>query len=85
MADISNIQIRIGRLDGKAWVAATAHSPYFCIQADSKKALYAKLKKLTAFSKKIVEQGSGDREAREKPNNPFKNTEAISLGELEVA
>jgi hypothetical protein len=74
--------IFIGRFGPKRWLAATNKAPYFCLEAESEKALYAKLKKLFIFIPKALEHFQG--EAATQPQS-FETKKKISREELEAA
>jgi len=70
---------------GDKWIAATGHSPYFCLEADSADELDAKLDRLIAFVKKAAAhfQAVSKRE-REQPKT-FIVQKKIRVKELEDA
>lgn len=53
MNNIDDLEIFISRR-GRKWLAATAASPYFCLEADSERALYAKVRRALVFLKKAA-------------------------------
>jgi hypothetical protein len=81
MTDISNLEVHISQF-GKKWLAATNGSPYFCFEADSEKALIAKLRKLVSSAKRFAE--IYESRGREQEPQPFSDhkTRKILVREL---
>jgi hypothetical protein len=49
--DLQEVEIYIGTY-GNKWVAASGAEPYFCVEADSDREVYEKLRRLVAFAKR---------------------------------
>ncbi|MBI2713889.1 MAG: hypothetical protein HYX37_05465 [Rhizobiales bacterium] len=82
MNNIDDLEIYISR-SGRKWLAATATSPYFCFEADSERALYAKVRKALVFLKKAaahITAGEHDR-----ASEPFHTQRKFFARDLEAA
>lgn len=85
--DILDTEIYIARDGKKKWLAATNAPPYFCFEADSQKALFAKLKKLGGSLRRFIEdcqEANGERKTAQ-PFSDQKTKKKILVRELEDA
>jgi hypothetical protein len=81
--DIDGLEIYISR-SGRKWLAATATSPYFCFEADSERAVYAKVRKALVFLKKASAHIAAAGE-RDKTPEPFHTQRKFIARDLEAA
>jgi hypothetical protein len=63
-----NIEIHVAPTSAKTWIAATASSPYFCFEADSKDAVIAIAKRAVRFYAQNLEAIIRVRSERERPD-----------------
>jgi hypothetical protein len=69
-----NIEIHVAPTSAKTWIAATASSPYFCFEADSRDAVIAIVKRALRFYAQNLEAIIRVRSERERPDiTPIQN------------
>jgi hypothetical protein len=78
----SDLEFHVGLLGANRWLALTLNSPYVCLEAESKEALFERLRKLVTFVNKARIQLELYRD-RKTPQ--FHATQIISARELEDA
>ncbi len=81
MNNIDDVKFHIGPFGDNRWLALSYCSPYFCFEAESERALFAKCRKALAFCRKAASHF----EERERGVQPFLPTKVISARELENA
>jgi len=83
MTNIEDLKFYTGQYGDSRWLALSFHSPYFCFEAESEQALFAKCRKALAFCRKAAAHFEAIK--RERQTQPFRPTRVISVKELEVA
>ena len=63
-----NVEIHVTPTSAQTWVAATATSPYFCFEADSRDAVVAIAKRAIGFYARNHDAILRVRSERERPN-----------------
>lgn len=82
MNDIGDLQIHVGPIENKRWIALTLQSPYLCFEAELKAELREKTKRALVFCRKFRLDIEHDRGRK---TELFQATEIVSGRELEDA